>query len=207
MKRFMAIVAAVVIAGIVAGPAAAEDPKGKEYPMVVMETSEGTIVMELYRDKAPITVDNFLWYVDHGFYDGLVFHRVIKDFMIQGGGFTADMVQKSGNPPIDNEAGNGLKNEKYTVAMARTNVVNSATSQFFINTKDNEFLNHRDNTAQGFGYAVFGKVVEGTDVVDAIEGVPVGTKNGFNDVPRSAVTIKKAYRKGAKGGETKAKME
>jgi len=205
MKRLMTLAVAVFIAGIVAGTAGAQ--KQKDYPMVVMETSEGTIVIELYRDKAPITVDNFLWYVDHGFYDGLVFHRVIKGFMVQGGGFTADMVQKAGNPPIDNEAGNGLTNDKYTLAMARTNVVNSATSQFFINTKDNDFLNHRDNSAQGFGYAVFGKVVEGMDVVDAIESVPTGTKNGFNDVPRSAVTIKKVYRKGAKAKEEKKAAE
>jgi cyclophilin family peptidyl-prolyl cis-trans isomerase len=122
---------------------------------------------------------------------------VIDNFMIQGGGFTPDMSQKQGKAPIENEAGNGLTNDKYTIAMARTNVVNSATSQFFINTKDNAFLNHKDNTQQGFGYAVFGKVVKGMEVVDAIGKVKTGTKNGFNDVPLETVTIVKAYRKDA----------
>jgi len=181
----------------------------KDNPVIVMETTEGPITIELYPDKAPITVQNFMWYVDHEFFDGLIFHRVIKDFMIQGGGFSKDMVKKAGNPPIDNEAGNGLTNDKYTVAMARTQAIHSATAQFFINTKDNGFLNHTDNTSRGFGYCVFGKVIDGTDTVDAINTVPTGNKNGMDDVPKSAVTIKKVYRKegDAKGKDKKEKAE
>ncbi len=195
MKRFAAALALVALA--IGSVAHAADTKKKENPMVVMETSKGTIEIELYPDQAPLTVQNFLWYVDNKFYDGLIFHRVIDGFMIQGGGFTPDMTQKAGKPPVDNEAGNGLTNDKYTLAMARTNAVNSATSQFFINVKDNSFLNHRDNTAQGFGYCVFGKVVAGKDVVDAIAKVPTGDKAGFSDVPTENVVITKAYRKGA----------
>jgi cyclophilin family peptidyl-prolyl cis-trans isomerase len=179
---------------------------GKDNPVVVMETSEGTMEIELYEKEAPLTVQNFLWYVDNEFYDGLIFHRVIKDFMIQGGGFTPDMRKKAGNPPIENEAANGLANDKYTLAMARTGAVHSATSQFFINAKDNDFLNYRDNTPQGFGYCVFGKVIDGTDVVDVIESVPTGSKNGMEDVPKSPVVIKKVYRKEMKKDE-KAKTE
>jgi len=172
----------------------------KENPMIAMETSEGKIVVELYPDKAPITVQNFLWYVDNGFYDGLIFHRVIDGFMIQGGGFTPDMKQKASSaPPIENEAYNGLSNDKYTIAMARTNVVNSATSQFFINVKDNTALNHTAKTDQGFGYCVFGKVVSGTDAVDAIKGMPTGNQNGMADVPKTPVLIKTAYRCDAEG--------
>ncbi|MDH4337780.1 MAG: peptidylprolyl isomerase [Candidatus Krumholzibacteria bacterium] len=165
--------------------------------MVVLETSMGTMEMELYPDKAPLSVQNFLWYVDNHFYDGLIFHRVIDGFMIQTGGFTPDMTQKAGKPPIDNEAGNGLTNDKYTVAMARTNAVHSATSQFFINTTDNAFLNHTDNTQRGFGYCVFGKVIEGKEVVDKIGKVKTGNKAGMNDVPLETVSILKAYRKEA----------
>ena len=192
MKQFLA---AAVVAALFAGTAGAQTKK--ENPVVVLETTKGNIEVELYANKAPKTVENFLYYVDNKFYDGLIFHRVIDNFMIQAGGFTPDMVQKQGKPPIPNEADNGLMNDKYTIAMARTSVVNSATSQFFINTKDNAFLNHKDNTPQGFGYAVFGKVVKGMDVVDAIGKVPTGTKNGFNDVPTETVSIVKAYRKDA----------
>ncbi len=188
MKRIVALV--VVVATLAAGTALAR----KENPVVVMETTEGKITIELYPDKAPVTVDNFLWYVDHHFYDGLIFHRVIKDFMIQGGGFTPDMHKKAGNPPIENEAGNGLSNEKYTIAMARTSAVHSATSQFFINTKDNPFLDHRDNTSRGFGYCVFGKVIDGFDTVDAIAAVPTTSKNGYQNVPKTPVVIRKCYR-------------
>jgi cyclophilin family peptidyl-prolyl cis-trans isomerase len=192
MKPVMAMVALLALA---AGIAGAEQKK--VYPMVVLETSKGNIEIELYPDKAPITVQNFLYYVDNKFYDGLIFHRVIETFMIQGGGFTTDMTQKAAKPAIENEAGNGLANEKYTIAMARTNDVNSATSQFFINTADNMFLNHKNETPQGFGYCVFGKVVAGEDVVDAIAQVKTGMKNGMNDVPVEPVVIKKAYQKKA----------
>jgi cyclophilin family peptidyl-prolyl cis-trans isomerase len=190
------LTAALALVALTAGLAGAQNTK-KGNPVVVLETSKGNIEIELNEAKAPVSVKNFLDYVDSHFYDGLIFHRVIDNFMIQGGGFTPDMAQKNGKAPIENEAGNGLTNDKYTLAMARTSVVNSATSQFFINTKDNAFLNHKDNTPQGFGYAVFGKVVKGQEIVDAIGKVKTGTKNGFNDVPAETVTIVKAYRKDA----------
>ena len=154
--------------------------------MIIMSTSAGDIHIELYADKAPITVKNFLAYVDAGFYDGTIFHRVIPDFMIQCGGFTPDMQQKKTNAPIKNEADNGLSNEPYTLAMARTSDINSATSQFFINLADNVFL---DNGKRDFGYAVFGKVTKGTEVVDKIAEVKTGSKGGHGDVPLTAVTI------------------
>lgn len=157
--------------------------------MVTMKTSEGTIRIELWEDKAPITVKNFIRYVNEGFYDGTIFHRVIDNFMIQGGGFTADMVQKKPHEPIKNEAGNGAKNDVGTLAMARTNVIDSATCQFFINVKDNEFLNHRDESPAGFGYAVFGKVIEGMEVVDKIKKVPTGTAGHHQNVPVKPVVI------------------
>jgi len=161
--------------------------------VVQLETSMGTIKVELYPDKAPVTVKNFLTYVREGHYDGLVFHRVIKDFMIQGGGFTTEMKEKRpAHPAIRNEAGNGLRNDRGTIAMARTNVVDSATAQFFINVVSNDFLNHRDESPRGFGYAVFGKVIEGMDVVDRIRAVPTGRVSMFQDVPRDPVTILKA---------------
>jgi peptidyl-prolyl cis-trans isomerase A (cyclophilin A) len=197
MKRYMVgLTAALALVALTAGLAGAQNTK-KGNPVVVLETSKGNIEIELNEAKAPVSVKNFLDYVDSHFYDGLIFHRVIDNFMIQAGGFTPDMAQKNGKAPIENEAGNGLTNDKYTLAMARTSVVNSATSQFFINTKDNAFLNHKDNTPQGFGYAVFGKVVKGQEIVDAIGKVKTGTKNGFNDVPTETVTIVKAYRKDA----------
>ncbi len=159
--------------------------------MVKVETSMGDITIELNEEKAPITSANFLQYVKDGFFDGLIFHRVINNFMIQGGGITVDMEPKEGKAPIQNEADNGLLNEKYTVAMARTQDPHSATSQFFINTKNNTFLDHTAPTMQGWGYAVFGKVVDGTDVVDAIEKVKTG-QNGFHgDVPVEPVIINK----------------
>lgn len=160
--------------------------------MVTMKTSEGTIRIELWEDKAPITVKNFIRYVNEGFYDGTIFHRVIDNFMIQGGGFTADMVQKKPHEPIKNEAGNGAKNDVGTLAMARTNVIDSATCQFFINVKDNEFLNHRDESPAGFGYAVFGKVIEGMEVVDKIKKVPTGTAGPHQNVPVKPVVIESA---------------
>ena len=158
-------------------------------PKVLLKTSKGDITIELYPDKAPVTVENFLAYVDANFYDGLIFHRVIKGFMIQGGGLTADLATRKSRAPIKNEAGNGLKNTRGTIAMARTGEVNSATCQFFINHVDNDFLDHRDETAAGFGYCVFGKVVSGLDVVDAIATTPTMTVHGTKDVPREAVTI------------------
>jgi len=201
MKRYMVGLGAVAaLLALTIGIASAQNKKVN--PVVVLETSKGSIEIELNEGKAPVSAQNFLWYVDNKFFDGLIFHRVIgpaskppDGFMIQGGGFTPDMSQKQGRPAIENEAGNGLGNDKYTIAMARTNVVNSATSQFFINLTDNTFLNQRDKTPQGFGYAVFGKVVKGTEVVDAIGKVKTGTKNGFNDVPVENVVITKAYRK------------
>jgi cyclophilin family peptidyl-prolyl cis-trans isomerase len=159
-------------------------------PMVLISTSMGDIKVELYEDKAPIAVKNFLAYVNDKYYDGLIFHRVIPDFMIQGGGMDKDMKEKATKPPIKNEAGNGLKNDTGTLAMARTGVVDSATAQFFINVKDNAFLNHRDDTQAGYGYAVFGKVVDGMDVVHKIEHVQTGNKGPHQNVPTEPVVIK-----------------
>ncbi|HHQ48100.1 MAG TPA: peptidyl-prolyl cis-trans isomerase [Acidobacteria bacterium] len=150
------------------------------------------MVLELDTAKAPVTVENFLRYVREGFYDGTVFHRVIPGFMIQGGGFTAAMEKKRTHPPIKNEAGNGLANLRGTIAMARTSQVNSANSQFFINVVDNHFLDHRDNSPRGYGYCVFGKVVEGMDVVDAIAKVKTGVSHGMRDVPVEPVIIEHA---------------
>jgi len=158
--------------------------------MVKLETSKGDIVIELDKKAAPITVENFLRYVKEGFYDGTIFHRVIANFMVQGGGFTADMVQKKPHQPIVNEAKNGLKNDRGTVAMARTNNPDSATSQFFINHKDNIFLNYAGKSKPG--YTVFGKVVEGMDVVDAIAAVKTTRKGRYSDVPAESVMIKSA---------------
>ncbi|HEV7672057.1 MAG TPA: peptidylprolyl isomerase [Thermoanaerobaculia bacterium] len=183
----------MVLVGAAASAAPAPAPAPAKNPRVVLETSKGKIVIELEAAKAPKSTENFLSYVRAGFYDGTIFHRVIADFMIQGGGFTADMTQKQAKAPIQNEADNGLKNDKYTVAMARTNDPHSASSQFFINTGDkNAFLNHKEKSLQGWGYAVFGKVVEGFDVVEAIGKTPTTTKSGFQDVPADTVTIKKA---------------
>jgi len=158
-------------------------------PKVLMKTSKGDITLELFADKAPITVKNFLSYVDEKFYDGTIFHRVIGDFMIQGGGYTPKFLEKAAKPPIKNEAANGLKNLRGTIAMARTNEIDSATCQFFINHVDNQGLDHKDNTLKGFGYAVFGKVISGMDVVDAIASVQTMTKGVHADVPRETITI------------------
>ena len=166
------------------------DALAQDNPVVIIETSLGTITAELDRAKAPLSVENFLQYVADGHYDGTVFHRVIKDFMIQGGGFTADMQQKPVRPPIKNEATNGLKNDHGTLAMARTNEVDSATSQFFINTgTNNGFLNNTGTTAETYGYAVFGKVTDGMDVLDEIEDVATGTRGPYADVPNTPVEI------------------
>jgi peptidyl-prolyl cis-trans isomerase B (cyclophilin B) len=160
--------------------------------MIKLETSMGDIEIELFEDKAPKTTANFLEYVNNGHYDGTIFHRVIDGFMIQGGGMTADMSEKPTGPPVENEADNGLKNEAYAVAMARTMDPHSATAQFFINVKKNDFLNHTAKTAQGWGYTVFGKVVKGQGVVNKIKGVPTGRKGGHDDVPVTPVVINKA---------------
>ncbi|HJV65217.1 MAG TPA: peptidylprolyl isomerase [Geomonas sp.] len=158
-------------------------------PQVLMETSMGKVKIELFRDKAPISVRNFLSYVKDNYYDGLIFHRVIKDFMIQGGGLDENMQPKKTKFAIKNEAANGLKNKRGTLAMARTSVVDSATSQFFINTVDNTFLDHSGKTPDRFGYAVFGEVIEGMEVVDAIRAVKTGNKSGHQDVPVEPVFI------------------
>jgi cyclophilin family peptidyl-prolyl cis-trans isomerase len=163
-------------------------------PVVEMVTSEGGIKIELWNDKAPVTVANFLRYVDEGFYDGTVFHRVISDFMIQGGGFTVDMKQKKTRDPIKNEAAPALRNDRGTIAMARTNLVNSATSQFFINVENNDFLNHKNTSPMGFGYAVFGKVTEGMDIVDKIRNVKTGSFGQHQDVPIKQVIIQSVKR-------------
>ena len=173
-----------------AAAGAATSTGGK--PVVVLETSQGTIEIELDPEKAPVTVQNFLTYVDAGFYDGTVFHRVIPGFMIQGGGFDAKLSQKATRAPIKNEAANGLTNQRGTLAMARTQVVDSATAQFFINVKDNDFLNHG---GRDYGYAVFGRVTQGMDIVDKIAAVKTGTQGGMQNVPVEPVVIKSAGRK------------
>ena len=190
------IAASVVCLLALAVPAAQPAPKAQSpasaNPRVLLETSKGNIVIELNADKAPKTVKNFLDYVSSGHYAGTIFHRVIPGFMIQGGGFTADMGEKDGRPPIQNEADNGLANQRGTLAMARTPDPHSASDQFFINVANNGFLNHRGKTAEGWGYAVFGKVVEGMDVVDAIVKVATTTKGPHQNVPVEPVVIRKA---------------
>ena len=185
----LAIIVALTLVPF-AGPAAATSAR----PAVTLETTLGTIVIELFPGKAPKTCENFLRYVREKYYDGLVFHRVIPGFVIQGGGFEPGMKpRKPGHPPIRNEADNGLKNLRGTLSMARTFQVDSATSQFFINLKDNPFLDHRGNDPARFGYAVFGRVVEGMEVVEEIARVPTGRVRGFKDVPLTDVVIQRAY--------------
>jgi peptidyl-prolyl cis-trans isomerase B (cyclophilin B) len=178
------------------GASAAEEAKKEKpaKPIVILETSEGKIHVELWEEKTPITVKNFLQYVDEGYYNGTIFHRVIDGFMIQGGGFTPDMKQKSTHPPIKNEASAELKNQRGTIAMARTGVVDSATAQFFINVQDNPNLDHRDETPRGYGYAVFGQVVEGMDVVEKIKKVPTTTSGMHQNVPKTPVIIQQVKR-------------
>lgn len=173
---------------------------------VNLETSEGNIVLELDMTRAPVTVLNFLKYVRSGYYDGTIFHRVIKDFMIQGGGFTPQMERKEGNATIINEADNGLSNLRGTIAMARTNDPHSATAQFFINTVDNSFLDHKNKTPRGWGYAVFGKVIKGMNVVDKIRNIRTGPNGPFpTDVPLKMVLIQKATIIESAKAKTKAK--
>lgn len=199
-RSLMVMVLSIAAMAIVQLTFAGETKKGETRKMdkgnviVAMETSEGVLKIELWADKAPETVKNFLAYVDDNFYDGTIFHRVIDSFMIQGGGFTADMRDKDKGQPIKNEATAELKNDRGTVAMARTQDIHSATSQFFINLKDNDFLNHSDNTPRGFGYAVFGKVVEDMDVVDRIGKVKTTTSGPYTDVPAKPVVIKSVRR-------------
>ena len=161
-------------------------------PIIKMETSKGTMTIELDAEKAPLSAANFVSYVEDGFYDGLIFHRVIPNFMVQGGDMNPDMSEKTNKAAIKNEANNGLKNDRGTLAMARTGDPHSATSQFFINLKDNDFLNHTNETQQGWGYTVFGKVTEGLDTIDEIAKVKTGNHGGHGDVPLEAVTIIKA---------------
>ena len=194
MKKFLNILASLLCAAMFAVPAQAathQAEKGK-HSMVKLHTNHGTITLELYDDKAPVTVKNFLEYVNSGFYNGTIFHRVIDGFMIQGGGFEPGMKQKQTNAAIKNEADNGLKNDTYTIAMARTSDPNSATAQFFINVKDNHFLDFTAPTEQGYGYCVFGKVVDGQDVVDAIKKVRTGNSGFHQNVPVEDVIITKA---------------
>ena len=183
MRKLLALLAFSTLG---TGVALAADPR------VELKTNRGPIVIELNQAKAPKTVANFLQYVKDGHYNGTVFHRVIDGFMIQGGGFEPGMKQKPTRAPVKNEAANGLKNDRYTIAMARTNDPHSATAQFFINVKDNDFLNHTAPTPQGWGYCVFGKVVEGQDVVDKIKGVKTGRSGMHQDVPQQDVIIERA---------------
>ena len=175
-------------------PEQPDQPPTQEQPMVILKTTLGDITIKLFPDKAPVTVANFLAYVDSGHYNGTVFHRVIDGFMIQGGGFNRYMLQKPTQAPIKNEAANGLQNKRGTIAMARTSVVDSATSQFFINVVDNPFLDFKSPDPRGYGYCVFGEVVSGMDVVDQIKAVRTGVKNGMADVPLQTVEILSAER-------------
>ncbi len=186
MKRILIVIFAVL--------AVASTAFGDDNPKVVLETSKGKIELELYADKAPLTVKNFLTYVDAGFYNNTIFHRVIPNFMIQGGGFTVDMQKKQTHAPVRNEAANGLSNRRGTIAMARTPDPHSASAQFFINTKNNDFLNHKGKTPQGWGYAVFGRVVKGMAVVDSISKVKTVTRGRFRDVPAEPIVIMRAAR-------------
>jgi peptidyl-prolyl cis-trans isomerase B (cyclophilin B) len=193
-KWIVAVLAVAAASGVVQwGLVQGEDVKTAN-PVVLMETSEGPIKIELFADKAPITVKNFLQYVDEKFYDGTVFHRVIDGFMIQGGGMTPDLKEKPNHAPIKNEASAEVPNERGTLAMARTNVVDSATSQFFVNVVNNAALNHKDNTQRGFGYCVFGKVIEGMDTVDKIKKVETKTTGQYENVPVKPVIIKSVTR-------------
>ena len=170
------------------------EPQKEANPMIILKTNKGDITIELFAKEAPETTANFLKYVDEGFYKGTIFHRVINGFMIQGGGFTKDMNQKPTNPPIKNEAGNGLKNDRGTLAMARTSDPNSATAQFFINLVNNDFLNFRSPDPRGIGYCVFGKVVSGMEVVEAIKGTRTGNRGMHQDVPVEPIEILDAVR-------------
>ena len=190
MKRYLLLLTLVAglwgLSGQAASGAEEEGPK----PVVLIETSMGEIRVELEPQKAPITVKNFLEYVESGYYSGTVFHRAVKNFVIQGGEYTSDLQKKPTRPPIKNEAANGLKNRRGTIAMARPILVDTATSQFFINVSDNVILNHKDDSIQGYGYTVFGKVIDGMQVVDRISKVATAKSKGIRHVPKSAVVIR-----------------
>jgi cyclophilin family peptidyl-prolyl cis-trans isomerase len=190
----IAVLALLVILPAVPVPGFAEEEKMDSNPMVLVKTSLGDFTVELYEKEAPISVKNFLSYVDKKFYDGTIFHRIIPTFVLQGGGFTADMMKKATAPPIKNEADNGLKNKKGTLSMARTSDINSATSQFFINLKNNDALDHKDKTTPGYGYAVFGMVVDGWEVCEKIKKVKTTTKGQYKDVPVKPVVIESIRR-------------
>jgi len=190
-RRGTLILAVGLMVGLILGAGSSARAE-RSHPLVKLETSMGDITLELYPDKAPVTVANFLEYVKAGFFDGTIFHRVIRTFMIQGGGLDAQMNKKPTRAPIKNEADNGLTNDAYTVAMARTGDPNSATAQFFISTVNNTFLNHTAKTPQGWGYAVFAKVVKGKEIVDKIKAVPTTTRDSYENVPQEPVTIIKA---------------
>jgi peptidyl-prolyl cis-trans isomerase B (cyclophilin B) len=187
MKKILFV---IVMIALMTGTSMGQE-KADTSVQVVMETSKGDIVLALYPDKAPLTVKNFLDYMEAGFYSQTIFHRVIPGFMIQGGGFTRAMQKKPAALTVKNEAYNGLKNDRGTIAMARTQAPHSASSQFFINTVDNAFLNYKSQTPSGWGYAVFGKVIKGMEVVDAISKVQTGNQGRFRDVPKTPVEIKK----------------
>jgi peptidyl-prolyl cis-trans isomerase B (cyclophilin B) len=190
MRLFLISILTLLTFGSIAH---AEDKKNMAAnQQVKLETSLGDIIIELNAEKAPISAQNFIDYVNSGFYDGTIFHRVIPGFMAQGGGFDKDFKQKSVKAPIKNEADNGVKNTRGTLAMARTNDPESATAQFFINLKDNGFLNHTAKTSQGWGYAVFGQVIDGMEVVDKMAEQPTGSNGGHQDVPKTTITINKA---------------
>ena len=189
-RRITSAIAALALGGISAtSPSTQADDTQR--PQVTFETSHGSFVLELDRDSTPETVANFLTYVRDGFYEGTIFHRVIAGFMIQGGGFTPEFQQSQTRAPIRNEADRGGKNDRGSIAMARTSDPHSATAQFFINAVDNDFLNHRGRTPQGWGYVVFGRVVEGMDTVDRIAALETGSRGSFQDVPRETVVIQK----------------
>ena len=189
-RRITSAIAALALGSLsTAAPSARADESDR--PRVTFETSQGSFVLELDRGSSPETVENFLTYVRDGFYEGTIFHRVIAGFMIQGGGFTPELRQSQTRAPISNEADRGGKNDRGSIAMARTSDPHSATAQFFINVADNDFLNHRGRTAQGWGYAAFGRVVEGMDTVDRIAAVETGSRGMFQDVPGETVVIRK----------------
>ena len=206
MKKIFAFAFTFALGALASAPALADHKggdaktvkKAEKNPIVVIKTSMGTIKVELFNDKAPLSTKNFLQYTDEKFYDGTIFHRVINGFMVQGGGFDEKLAQKPTHAPVKNEAANGLKNDRGTLSMARTSVPDSATAQFYINVVDNGMLNFRDPSPSGIGYAVFGKVVEGMDVVDKIKAVKTGMKNGMGDVPEQPVKIESVRRAGAK---------